>query len=461
MTGRRALSLTAALLALAPAATARAGEPGTWSRMMGPAQSSTAQIGLARTPGPRGFLHVAWHRARGPGGNELVHQWIENDGRLSAYSSIVTGWADAGDVALVRTGDGLTAWFTGRRSLDTSDPLSGLLVARSPFGTTWSAPTVVYQDATVHGRTPSAAAFGGRFFQAWYDVVDTVVHAGDAGGGISRFALGGSSRCCSYQQNLAGDGDSLVVAWCSGGDAPNGVWVQRVGLSGAPAGGPAKMPGSAAPTRACEAGGRVPLVARAGGGHYVAEGVGYPSTRSVVLWRVGAPRALPVATGTREKRTVALAASPDGRLWVAWSARGTNRLYLRRSNRAVTRLGETVSVRFPSAQVEATELDLSAQGDRVDLLARFSSLTGVGLFHSQVHPGLTLRATGGRVARFTVTDAGDPVAGATVLVAGRRLATDGRGIATAALPPGRYVASASKPEYVGASARVRIERSRR
>jgi hypothetical protein len=458
---RRALVLATALVGLASAHGASAAGPGSWSRMMEPAQTSTGQIGLARTGPPQRFLHVAWKAGGGPAGNDLVHQWIMDDGRLSSWSRIASGWAETGDVALLRSIGGMTAWFTGRRTLETTDP-GGLFVSKSPFGTTWSAPTLVYQDATVHGRTPGVAAWNGRFFQAWYDVVDTVVHVGEAGGALSYYTLGGS-RCCSYQQNLASDGASLLVAWCSGNDAPNGIWVHGVDSSGARAGVPRLMPGSAAPfegraVRACEATGRVPLVARVGGGYYVADGSGYPSTTRVLLWRVGAVGTHLVAAGAGEKRTVAIAAAPDGRLWVAWSVRGTNRLFFRRSNRDASVFGQPVSFRFPTGEIEATELDLSAQRDRVDVLARFLSLRGIGFFHSQIYPGLTLRATGGRVATFRVTDAGDPVAGASVRVAERTLTTNARGTATAELPPGRYLATASKPEYASASARVRIER---
>jgi protocatechuate 3,4-dioxygenase beta subunit len=59
-----------------------------------------------------------------------------------------------------------------------------------------------------------------------------------------------------------------------------------------------------------------------------------------------------------------------------------------------------------------------------------------------------------------VLDAGDPVKGATITIAGRsaRTGADGR-VQITGLRPGRYTAHATAPRYVTASARV-TERKR-
>jgi uncharacterized membrane protein len=83
----------------------------------------------------------------------------------------------------------------------------------------------------------------------------------------------------------------------------------------------------------------------------------------------------------------------------------------------------------------------------------------VGLFATQVFPGLTLEGGNARkLARrgFRVLDDGRPIRRASVRVAGRTLTTDARGYAKIQLRPGRYKATASKPRYVDASVRVRI-----
>src|SRR5205807_334707 len=119
--------------------------------------------------------------------------------------------------------------------------------------------------------------------------------------------------------------------------------------------------------------------------------------------------------------------------------------------------GAEVTVKAPKAAVEVSHVDLSAQADRVDLLASFSFVDSAQntLFHTQAFPGLTLTARGGKVVSFVVTDAGDPVAGATIKVGGRARQTNASGKASIDLPRGRFRAVATKPGYVRAAAPVR------
>ncbi len=479
-------ALATAVLALLAAGPAAAKPQGVWHPITSGGQSLTSQIGVERTgvglQAPV-VLNVAWSRRTGPTSYDLLNTRISADGRILGTTPIVTGWVLLNDAALEgafvlphgTTSADLAVFFTGPRSTDTADPHAGLLWADSVGqGTTWSAPRPLYRDAFVHGRTPSVAWFDFRatYLGTWYDVGSTVVVRADVVTGSTGppfgFHPGGSTRCCSYQQNIARaqgrSSDRVVVGWCSGIDAPSGVWVQDVDPgTGAPAGAQLQLPGSS--PRLCDAAGRVPLVSTGGPnpGFYAAETVGFPAATAVRLWRVGGGF-MTVASGPGEKRTVAIASvfprrafsvTGDGRVWVAWSQRGSNRLFFRRSNPRGTRLGAVVSVRQPAGQVEVSELDVDAQPDRLDVLARYSAISGVTLFHTQVYPGLTLRATGGDVATFRVTDAGEPVEGATVRVAGRTLRTNAAGVAKTDLPRGVFRATASKALYNRASASVR------
>jgi len=142
--------------------------------------------------------------------------------------------------------------------------------------------------------------------------------------------------------------------------------------------------------------------------------------------------------------------------WVVFDSQGSPVLYVRRSNRAAAVWGEVVAVKPPSKQIDYQNIDLAAQGDRLDVLARFAALgPGTNLFHTQVSPGLTLVAKGGNVVSFGVTDAGDPVAGATVKVGGKSLKTNAKGQASIDLPKGSYKAVASKDGYASDSASVK------
>jgi hypothetical protein len=156
----------------------------------------------------------------------------------------------------------------------------------------------------------------------------------------------------------------------------------------------------------------------------------------------------------------AIAAAPDGRIWVAWlePAGAGKRIAARRSNRAGTVFGATVRRSAPAGTGVGT-VNLSAQTDRVDVVAINRGVSSGSLQHTQLLPGLTLartklvrRGRGTAAVTFRVLDAGDPIAGARVRAGGRTAVTGANGTATLVLRRGG-VATASKAGYVGASAR--------
>jgi hypothetical protein len=174
----------------------------------------------------------------------------------------------------------------------------------------------------------------------------------------------------------------------------------------------------------------------------------------VLVWPVGASAAVTIAGGSSFKQQVAMAGAPDGRLWAGWEDSDTGKAVFRRSNKSATKWGQAVPVKLPPGRI--FQLNLDARLDRVDAVIRTESDAGtVGLATDQIRPGLTLEASGGKKQSFRVLDAGDPIARAKVKVAGRTLTTDAKGRATTHLTRGRYVATASKAGYVGATARVR------
>ena len=95
----------------------------------------------------------------------------------------------------------------------------------------------------------------------------------------------------------------------------------------------------------------------------------------------------------------------------------------------------------------------------LDVLASVSAGGGLATWHTQVLPRLQLKAVGSKKkATFTVTDAGDPVAGATVRAGGKRLTTNAAGKASGAFKAGRLAAAATKAGYTGASAAARVKK---
>jgi hypothetical protein len=444
------------------APTGAAGLPGSWTLVStGGIQSPVGEIGLARNP--TGGLHVAWVRRTGGNSYDLVHTSIDSAaGRIGVSTPIVTGWAGLGGVALYHNGSELRAIFPGIRTTVTGDANFGLnqAVGRSGGASWLTSGSAMYRDQFAYART--AAAVQGPDpdgLQAWDGADGIGVHVGHDPN--SPFRLGyGVPGCCNHGVNIARDQPTgqTMLAWCTMNDAPNGIWAQGVDpATGAPIGRPMLMPGSVDTSgrRICDAGQRVPLVARPGGGGFwiVAKN---GAENAVLIWRVGGTGTFRFASGAGSYRRVGLAVAPDGRLWGAWSTfRDAARVHFRRSNRTVTVFGAPVSTAGPRGAVETQVIDLSAGPAKLDALVTYSAVAGTSLQHTQARPGLTLTAQGGRTLRFRVTDAGDPVRGATVRVGGRSLSTGASGRVSVDLRPGRFTARASKAGYVGAAARVR------
>jgi len=412
-------------------------------------------IGTARTGD--GVLHVGWFRLVPPAGYDVLQTPITATGAIRPPVPIVTGWASAEGPTLLAQGSTLQAFWSGSRTTVTGDPTEGVDQATSPdAGATWAiSPSAIATGDFASSRDASVVASGATLLQSWYAAQETVVHAGSDPAVPAQRGYGSGT-----DQALAGSASGQVVAaWCTGVQGPNGVFVQGVDpATGAPLGAAALMPGSTAVVGGaaasfCPANTRVPLVARSNGGFYVLSTDG--NRRAVRLWPYGAARSTTVSAGSTTKQQLALAGDPKGRLWAGWIE--DDELVLRRSCDKPGSLSFGPAVRLPLPSGKTVyQLDLAAQADRVDAIARGSDGTTVSLLHTQAYPGLTLRATGGRRAAFTVTDACRPVAGARIAVAGRVLTTNADGEASVDLRRGRFTATASKRHYVAATATVRL-----
>jgi hypothetical protein len=132
---------------------------------------------------------------------------------------------------------------------------------------------------------------------------------------------------------------------------------------------------------------------------------------------------------------------------VAWGD-AADGLFVTRSSRSVGAFEPVQKVRAPSSN-GLTFVQCEGSTGPVDLFAD----DGTGFWHTHLLAQLSVHAA---VAHSKVTvsvrDAGDPVAGASVAVGGRRLKTGASGTVTLALRPGKYSASASAPGYATATA---------
>jgi hypothetical protein len=267
----------------------------------------------------------------------------------------------------------------------------------------------------------SAVARDGTNVTDWASTIGTIAHVG-LDPAVANAELQGP--CCGYQTAVAADeatGD-VYAAWYSNAKGGEGTYVQKVKPSGprllAPGsvttfgGQPASIPAD-----------QVTAVSGRTGGVYAAYLAGYPTAKTVDLWPVGAakPSAAVAAPGATH---VALAKGPRGRLWLMWARNG--RIYAARTNRAATRVGTPIAVAPPPS----TDTVFKTAGERplgpLDLLTLVQQKDGShSTWHTQVLPRLTIARLSRQGTRLVVavTDVGDPVAGASVTLGGKRAAT--------------------------------------
>jgi hypothetical protein len=452
-----ALALAAAG-ALAVAAPGGAGRPGAWTKISDGKQANIDQVGLARTAD--GVLHVAWRRETGAT-NDLVHTAISPAGAVGATTPILTGWSGTTNVTLVVQGDGsLRALFSGLRSTDVHDPYtSGTVYSATASGSgsgwTLAGPGAARSSAYASDVIGSAIASDGTIVTDWASTFGTITHVGLDPAAPNAELQG---PCCGYQTAVAADavtGD-VYAAWYSNAREGQGTYVEKVKPSGPKLLAPGSVttfggqPGSLGADQITAIAGRK----GGAGGVYVAYLAGYPTAKTVDLWAVGTAK--PVAAVAASGAThVALGQGPEGRLWLMWARNG--RIYAARTNRAATRVGTPVAVAPPPST--GTIFKTAGEGSLgpLDLLTLVQLDDGShSTWHTQVLPRLTVAVSrSAKQVVVRVTDVGDPVAGASVSLGGKRVATDAQGRATFAISASPAQVRVAKAGYVAASARLR------
>ena len=307
------LRVVAVAVIVAAASAAPAAHAAPWKRVTTPDGASTDQVGLARTAD--GVLHVAWHHPTGPNTEDLLHTVISPAGKVGATTPVQSGWTGFTNPALVVDPGGLRAFWGGFRSTDSSDPQNETNTALSADGgASWALQpgSVVPLGAQSYASNTAATVRGdGSTLQAFAGTLGTWVHAG-LSPATANHDYQAPLGPYGYDPNLATDAaNRTVLAWYSSAAGHLGVQVQDVAADGSPVGAAATMPN----TSDMQVGmlGRTPLVARKGGGFYVAYPTGYPSASRVRLWRVGAAAApLLGRVGDSSSPAVAVAAAGDG-----------------------------------------------------------------------------------------------------------------------------------------------------
>ena len=123
----RSLIVAAPLaLALAPAAHAAG-----WHQVTASDGANTDQVSLLRTGD--GTLHVAW-RHGAPTADALMHTAIAVNGRIGATSTVVSGWADVQNPAIVAVPGGIRMFWGAIRSTEPTETNQAMSTALSNDG---------------------------------------------------------------------------------------------------------------------------------------------------------------------------------------------------------------------------------------------------------------------------------------------------------------------------------------
>lgn len=460
---------------LTGAPSAVAGTPGHWTRITDPTSSNIDEVSLARTGD--GVLHAAWSRPTpsNPGaGRDLVTLPISAAGSAGTPVVVQSNWASMENPSLVATGgEGLELFVGGMRSTNFDETNANLsLLTSSDGGNTWALyPFDLTRTGAAYSSNVAAAlGSGGNPFETWGSSSCLCVHDG-----VSQMASNNDFQQglgdFGYEPGMAFDATTgqLYVAWYSNGTGHSGVYAAPVDQStGGLAAPQVQMPGTSDLTDGPFSG-RTQIVARPGGGLYVAYEAGYPSHAHVLLWHIGSAKSSLLGRANGDVTSVGVAATPTGRLWVFWSARsasGAPLVYARRSDLHAGNWGATVAVKPPPGASTSWNLVGNGQTSVLDLVGSFSVGSGnaIASWHTQVLPGLSLSASPGRLrARssraqkvgFYVSDAGAAVSGARIQLGNAHGTTNGKGKVTLTIGPyqrrGFRTVTATAHGYTGAS----------
>jgi hypothetical protein len=462
---RRTLALAYAALSVAlvsTAAPAHAGPPGKWTTISGAGVSTIVEPGLYRTAD--GTLHVA---IAGTTNNtnsiEVAH--VNAAGTLTGRSPAVTGWAGTTeDPDLVGApGGGMRLVFGGLRTTVTGDPYNEGYVYSASSDATGAAWTLAPNTSPAIASTSGYGSYG----TGVTTLADGTVVAAYPLNSTITYQVGANApqafnvdACCAYDISLANDNGTVWAAWYGNGATPTteGTFVRTI----YPALGPIiKAPDSATGNSALGTDQAVAMVARAGGGVYLAYLKGYPSTKSVALWRVGDPKAK-LVKHSKDAGHVALSNGSGGRLWLAFDDRSDD-IHAVHTNPAATQFGADQLVRTPKGST-VYEVGVEGSTGRADIVFN----NGTAILHTQALYGLSVKASphsikagkAGHVT-FTVTDAGDPVKGAKVKAKGESCKTDKHGKCTITfpgLPAHPFDVRATARSYADGSVTIKVKK---
>jgi hypothetical protein len=425
-----AATLLALTVALAASGSGSAAPTPAFTRVTTIGVGPFPSYGMTRTA--NGTLHLIY-QTTAPGSSApdgLATRAISPAGAVGPQTQALSGWTP-GRAGLVALPDGTLEAVFGAVSPQNVGGLWG--ISSSDGGATWTAPA----DVTSGG--PVEAVAYASDVTAQLAGSTPVLTAAGAGGIVIQQGLGGGTpaqQITDASNNFAGDVNSavdadageVVVTWQSNAGS-GGDFIQAV----APTVGAAqKAPGQVRNQLVIAGRDSGPGVFAA----YTTDGT------HVFLLRYGGG-SVPVGSVSGVTATIlGVATGQGGRIWVMWGNEGGG-LAVTRSNKAVTRFEPIQHLDYHPFTLHRLAGD--GRLGPLDLLvdeipsSKSGPAPAAGTFHARVLPELsatlsvkTLKKKGqviGHTLTVHVTDAGDPVAGATVSAAGKKAKTSAAGVA--------------------------------
>ena len=416
----------------------------TWQRV----SAGTRGIGNSDQPSVlrsvvsgKPYLFTVWHRQDGPNVESIRSRLIASNGSLLAPQVAVGGWGGpiVADPTLLATPSGPSVVFGGKHSTNPGELYAGHLSV-ADWNSTWALNSNSFSHSGDASDSVGTAAirYGGQQYSAFTSLLgDINIHAGSEAGNPADYyntftsdTVVSDPGANTYHTAFAVDPatNKLWLAWYalnSHTASNNGIRYQQLlptasAIASAPASHDAAGHSIDPDQRLALTG--VPT------GPWVAYTSGYPNGRGIKLFNLRTHRLVTVPSSANSDQ-VGLVPGPGGRLWVFWSTQGFPLVHAVRTNAAITA--------FEPVQTVATPDDVFAtagEGTPGPLDLVINSTVSLGssdneMFYRRFLARFAASASYKRgVVTVGVTDAGTPVAGATVTYGGHSVKTNAKGV---------------------------------
>lgn len=374
-------------LQVALAGPAKAPRPGHWTEVTGKL-SNINDVGLAR--GKDGVLHVLW--TSGSTGHVRVQDTpIKADGVVGRPVTIEAHIFSASDPDATATPTGLAVFWNAVKANSPTSPIGTFEATRPSRGGSWH---VSFVTAAAQSWTSTIAAASGTGGIPW-------TAFGNAGGmGIVVQHIGhrpvqlNFPTCCVTNQGIGTDSKTgtAFATYLSLMPRHSGLFAVRLTAVGRRAGASVKLPGSDIGGSVLVSNQRVTATGLGGNrpGVYVTYRTGHSAARDVVLYKIGAHRAVTVARldAPQVGSGSTLAADSSGRLWLAWfrGEHNTVGLWVRRAKIGASQFGQIKKIALPRGTSYIWKVYINAQARKLDVLALMTVRGKIAYWATQVLP---------------------------------------------------------------------------